>query len=84
MKVKLISIGNSKGIRLPGAVIRQYNLEDEIELVPGEEGLWIKPSPKNRADWEDQFKKAVSIEPETGKKEWINIPNGFDQTEWEW
>jgi antitoxin MazE len=84
MKIKLIPIGNSKGIRLPSAVIRQYNLEEEIELVTEKDKIWIKPSSKNRAHWEDQFKKAVSAEPKAEKNVWIEIPNSFDQTEWEW
>ena len=84
MRIKLISIGNSKGIRLPSAVIRQFNLEDEIELVTEKEGILIKPALKNRVHWEDQFKRAVSSEPAPETKEWIEVPNSFDQTEWEW
>jgi antitoxin MazE len=84
MKIKLIPIGNSKGIRLPSAVIRQYNLEEEIELVTDKDKIWIKPSSKNRAHWEDQFKKAFSAEKKTEKNEWIEVPNSFDQTAWEW
>ena len=84
MRIKLIPIGNSKGIRLPSAVIRQFNLEDEIELVTGKDGIWIKPSVKNREHWASQFKKAVSAEPIPEKDEWIEIPNDFDENEWEW
>lgn len=84
MRIKLIPIGNSKGIRLPSAVIRQFKLEDEIELVTGKDGIWIKPSLKNREHWGDQFKKAVSSGPKEENSEWMEIPNSFDQKEWEW
>ena len=84
MRIKLISIGNSKGIRLPSAVIRQFNLEDEIELVTGRDGIWIKPSSKNREHWASLFKKAVSAEPTPENNEWIEVPNDFDENEWEW
>jgi antitoxin MazE len=84
MRIKLIAIGNSKGIRLPGAIIRQFNLEDEIELVTGKDGIWIKPSVKNREHWASQFKKASSAEPTAEKDEWTEIPNSFDENEWEW
>ena len=84
MRIKLIQIGNSKGIRLPSAVIRQFNLADEIELVTTKDGIWIKPSCKNREDWASQFKKAVSAEPTPENNDWIEIPNDFDENEWEW
>ncbi len=84
MRIKLIPIGNSKGIRLPSAVIRQFNLEDEIELVTTKDGIWLKPSYKNREHWTSQFKKEVSAEPTSENNEWIEIPNDFDENEWEW
>ena len=32
MRTKLVSIGNSKGIRIPKAVIEQCELNDEVEM----------------------------------------------------
>ena len=32
MKINLISIGNSRGIRIPSSVIKQCGLGDELEL----------------------------------------------------
>src|SRR5437660_249987 len=32
MRTKLVAIGNSKGIRLPRAILQQCGLEDDIEL----------------------------------------------------
>lgn len=51
MQVSLIKIGNSKGIRLPKAVIEQARLEDEIDLEV-QDGKVILSSPTQpRAGW---------------------------------
>ncbi len=36
MKTSLVKIGNSKGVRLPKAVIEQSQLTDELELEVGD------------------------------------------------
>jgi len=33
MEIPVINIGNSKGIRLPKALLEEYNIHDTIELV---------------------------------------------------
>ena len=33
MDISVISIGNSKGIRLPKTLIEKYNIKDTMELV---------------------------------------------------
>jgi antitoxin MazE len=55
MKIHVIKIGNSKGIRLPMMVIKKYKIKDEIELVMEEETLLLKPIVKPRKEWDDKF-----------------------------
>lgn len=57
MEISLISIGNSKGIRLPKALIEQYNLKDSIELILEKGFIILKPKSKLRAGWEKAFAK---------------------------
>lgn len=46
MQVKLISIGNSLGIRIPKNLVKQFSLEKgNIELVVKEEGILLKSIP---------------------------------------
>jgi len=35
MQIPIISVGNSKGIRLNKILLQKYNIEDVIELVLG-------------------------------------------------
>lgn len=84
MKIKVIQIGNSKGIRLPQAILHQYQLKDEVMIELKKEGILISPLNKPRADWEEQFKHQ-SVEYTQKEKEWIHIENKFDkEDEWTW
>lgn len=43
MILKVIDIGNSKGIRLPKALIKNYSIEKEIKVELNEDGILLKP-----------------------------------------
>ncbi len=57
MELSIIKIGNSKGFRLPKALIEKYNIKDKVELILEKGYLIIKPISKPRRDWETAFKK---------------------------
>ena len=52
MEINVINIGNSKGIRLPKAVLEQYNISDTIELKGK---IILKPKSTPRKGWEKSF-----------------------------
>ena len=57
MDVSLISIGNSKGIRLSKTLIEKYNIQDTIELILEKGYIILKPKSSARNGWEKSFKK---------------------------
>ena len=57
MKISIIKIGNSKGIRLPKTILQKYNIEDAVEVVLEEDCILLKPVQKSRIGWADAFKK---------------------------
>lgn len=57
MDVSLISIGNSKGIRLSKTLIEKYKLEGTIELILEKDHIILKPKTAARKGWEAAFKK---------------------------
>lgn len=57
MKVGIIKIGNSKGIRLGKAILEKYEINDSIELVLEKDHILIKPIHTPRKGWEKSFKK---------------------------
>ncbi len=51
MRTKLIRIGNSRGVRIPAALIAEAGLQDDVELTPTNGGIIIAPSPRPREGW---------------------------------
>ena len=83
MKVSVINIGNSKGIRIPKSVLSQCHIDDEVDMEVKNSEIILKPLKKvPRNNWESQFLKEVK---NIGKSE-IFIPdsNLSEIRDWEW
>ena len=57
MEISVINIGNSKGIRLPKAILEQYNISDTVELILEKGKIILKPKSIPRKGWEKSFKQ---------------------------
>jgi len=58
MKVNIISIGNSKGIRIPKAILQQCHIKQSVDFELENGHIVIKPYHKKpRKDWEQCFEK---------------------------
>ncbi len=57
MDISVISIGNSKGIRLSKTLIEKYNIKDTLELILEKGYIILKPKSVPRKGWEKAFKK---------------------------
>ncbi len=57
MDISLISIGNSKGIRLSKTVLEKYHIHDTMELILEKDYIILKPKTTARKGWEKAFKK---------------------------
>jgi len=79
---KLIKIGNSKGIRIPKAIIEKANLEDKnIDIIIQDDGILLKPIDKNpRANWD----KMIEEELKSNKSDDELLDFDLDTKEWQW
>jgi antitoxin MazE len=79
MKTRLVRIGNSRGVRIPTAMLEQVGLVDEIELRVEDGTLVISPVSAPRAGWAEAIAKY-------GPSELLDPPlaTRFDEEEWEW
>lgn len=55
MEIDIIKIGNSKGIRLPLAVLKQCGIESKVELEIQGNCIVIKPIRTPRQGWSEAF-----------------------------
>ena len=83
MKVNLISIGNSKGIRIPASIIRECAFGDELEMRIENGTLVLAPAKTMRQGWDEAFKQMA----DRGDDEALisdAIENDFDDEQWLW
>ena len=57
---KLVSIGNSKGIRIPKALLQKYGLKNSLLIVETDKGLLLRNKEENKLSWEDTYKAMAS------------------------
>jgi antitoxin MazE len=55
LEARIIPIGNSRGLRLPKALLERYGFGERVALVALEEGLLLRPLPTARAGWDEAF-----------------------------
>jgi antitoxin MazE len=83
MKVELVRIGNSRGIRIPKPVIQQIGLGNTVELRVEKDRLVILPERAARQGWKKAFAAAGSSAHDSLPFETLP-PNQFDDEEWTW
>jgi antitoxin MazE len=81
MKARLVRIGNSRGVRLPKAVIEQAGLGDEIELTVSDRRVVIVPVHQQRAGWAEAARRLAADS--DGLLDAVT-PTRFDEDEWRW
>ena len=82
MKVSVVPIGNSRGIRLPKAILKQLDIRDQLEMQVEHREIILRPIPSNpRSGWEERLREmSVNHDDELLIPENM-APEGFD---WEW
>ena len=65
MRAKLIQIGNSRGVRLPKAIIEEAGLGDELEITVRDGAVVIARARKVREGWAEAFKDMAKREQHT-------------------
>jgi len=84
VKTRIVRIGNSRGIRLPRAMLEQCGFEDEVDLSVEEDRLVIRSLARPRAGWEKAFKEMAEHGDDHLLDEESLGPTEWDETEWEW
>jgi len=83
MKVRLVRIGNSRGIRIPKPILEQVGLQGVIGLRVESERLVIAPARLPRAGWEEVFHAAGTSAHDELLLDALP-PNEFDRKDWRW
>lgn len=81
VRTKLIQIGNSRGVRLPKAMILQAGLVDNVELEVRADGILLRPASKDpRAGWDESFRQAIAARRREEDPEfWQDVSEELDE-----
>ena len=76
-EIKLIPIGNSKGVRIPKSLLQKYGLKEFLLLEETYTGLLIRSKETNKLSWKDTFKNMAEE-----KEDWddfdVTLLDGLD------
>ena len=83
---RVITIGNSRGIRIPKVLLDQIGLkkEEQVELAVERDRLIIRPVRRLRHDWDDQFKLMAQRGDDLLLDAATPSLTRWDAEEWEW
>lgn len=82
MKVRIVRIGNSQGIRIPKPLLEQAGLGNEVELRVEGSRLVIESTMHPRAGWDEAFAAMHAA----GDDQLLDepTPTDFDRDDWVW
>ena len=80
MKSSLIKIGNSRGVRINANIIKECELESEVEIKVVDKKIIIEAVKEPRADWNKSFEE---MHKNSEDALFISNSNTFDK-DWEW
>ena len=84
MRTRLVRIGNSRGIRIPKAVIEQVGLGGEVELTVQENALVVAPVRAARAGWSTAFLAMAQRRDDALVDGELPSLTTWDRDEWQW
>jgi antitoxin MazE len=80
MLASVVQIGDSRGIKLPQNILRELNIENEVEMAIHNDELIIKSAErKPRQGWSEAFAKMSEAEEDKSL-----LPDTIDSTAFEW
>ena len=81
MLAKVIKVGNSKGIRIPSALLKKCNIYNQVELYIQGDNIVIKPIHQVRNGWDESFK---NMHKNGDDKLIMNDQIDSEMVDWEW
>ena len=81
--VKLVPIGNSKGVRIPKPLLQKYGLKESLLLEETDRGLLLRKKEESKLSWEDTY-KAMAGEKEQWNEFETTLLDGLEDEDFEY
>lgn len=84
MLTKIVPIGNSRGIRIPKAMLEHGGFGEEVDLQAKNGTLILRPVATPRAGWAAAFRDMAATKDDHLVQEDAPSSTQFDAKEWQW
>jgi antitoxin MazE len=84
MKTRIVSIGNSQGIRIPKPLLLETGLEGEVEIIAEDGALVIRSVKATREGWAAAFQEMARRGDDALIDNVSQSLSAWDENEWEW
>ncbi len=83
--LKIVAIGNSRGVRLPQALLRRYAVGEQVMVEERPEGFLLRGDSGGKASLKQTFTE-MAREQAAGLEDWTDLevaaPDGLDSIKW--
>lgn len=83
MRVEIIRIGNSRGLRIPKAVLEQCGMKRAVNLEITDHSLIITPCEETRSGWTEAF-ELMAKNKDDELLDTDSVTHSWDHEEWQW
>jgi antitoxin MazE len=83
MRAEIIRIGNSRGLRIPKAVLEQCGMKRAVNLEITDHSLIITPCEETRSGWTEAF-ELMAKNKDDELLDTDSITHSWDHEEWQW
>ncbi len=84
MRVRVVKIGNSKGVRIPKPILEQTGITEDVELEVKKNQIIIRPISNPRVGWDLAFKTMAENNDDVLINGTKNISHSWDEEKWQW
>ena len=84
MRTRIVQIGNSRGVRIPKALLEESGLQGEVEMSLRDGALVITPAGQSRRGWSEAFREMALHGDDELLDGDLATTDSFDAESWEW
>jgi antitoxin MazE len=84
MRTQLVQVGNSRGLRIPKAVLDQLSITGEVEMEVQGDAIVVRRGRAPREDWDAAFAVMAAAGDDLLAEVTAGPRSSWDEEEWEW
>ena len=84
MRTRIVRIGNSRGVRIPKALLEDSGLSGDVDISLQDGAIVINAASRPRQGWEDALRRMALLGDDELLDGEVATSEAFDEESWEW